>query len=78
MKNYAQEAVRLKALVENQKLLEGSSKNLKDIVVYQEDFYEKLLQEKKELNSTVEILKDQIFEIQAEMFFLLKNFKFID
>lgn len=57
MKNFAQEAIRLKSLVEEQK------------AEYQEDYYEKLLQEKKELNSTVGILWDQIFEIQAEMFF---------
>ena len=57
MKNFAQEAIRLKSLVEEQK------------AEYQVDFYEKLLQEKKELTSTVGILWDQIFEIQAEMFF---------
>ena len=57
MKNFAQEAIRLKSLVEEQK------------AEYQDDYYEKLLLEKKELTSTVGILWDQIFEIQAEMFF---------
>lgn len=71
MKNYAQEAKRLKEIVEYNEL-EGPPKNFKDIMAYQKNFLEKLMQEKVELNSTIQILKDQIFEIQAEMFLISK------
>lgn len=57
MKSFAQEAIRLKSLLEEQK------------AEYQVDYYEKRRQNKKEITSIVGILWDQIFEIQAEMFF---------
>jgi len=59
----------LKQLAEADNLFGNSPKVCQDIMSYQEDFLEKLLQEQKELESTVEILKDQIFEIKAKTLF---------
>ena len=73
MKSYAQEAKRLKQLADAHDALEREPKAFQDIMSYQEDFQEKLLQEQKELESTVEILKDQIFEIKAKTLFFGEN-----
>ena len=73
MKSYAQEAKRLKQLADAHDALEREPKAFQDIMSYQEDFQEKLLQEQKELESTVEILKDQIFEIKAKTLFFWRK-----